>query len=95
MTISIGYNKKLLNLAKIHTEKIKYSGRNNSFIFKLAIFYDICLKADVSSNTNMKVFFTMLKGLALYYYYSNISTNIIALKFDQICNFIRNYLKRV
>lgn len=35
------------NLAKIYTNAIKYSNCNNSFIFVLAIFYNICFKADI------------------------------------------------
>ncbi len=35
----------------------------------------------------------MLKGLALDYYYSNISTSAVAMNFDQVCNSIRNYFE--
>lgn len=35
----------------------------------------------------------MLKSLILDYYYSNISTNIIAIDFDQVCISIKNYFK--
>lgn len=37
--ISFGksYDRKLLNLTKIYTNKTKYSGWNDNFIFKLAI----------------------------------------------------------
>lgn len=34
----IGYGKEFLNLAKIYVNDAKYSGRNNSFRFKLIIF---------------------------------------------------------
>lgn len=37
VTININYNKKLSNLIKIYINNIKYSGNNNSFIFKLLI----------------------------------------------------------
>lgn len=63
-------------------DDIKYSGRNDNFIFKLAIFYDICLRADVSLEAKIKVFPTILKGLILDHYFSNISTNAIAMNFD-------------
>lgn len=43
--ISIGLRKKLLNLVKIYIDKKKYSNCNNSFIFKLAIFHNICVKS--------------------------------------------------
>lgn len=35
----------------------------------------------------------MLKGLALDYYYLNISTSTIAMNFDQVCDSFRNYFK--
>lgn len=41
----------------------------------------------------MMVFSTILKKLALDYYYSNISTSAVALNFKQIRNYIRNYFK--
>ena len=93
VTTSIGHGRELSNLAKIYTDEAKYSGRNDSFTFKLAIFHDICSRADVPPEAKMKAFPTMLKGLALDYYYSNISTSVVALNFDQVCNSIRNYFE--
>lgn len=50
ITTSIGYSKKLSNLAKIYIDDIKYSGHNNSFIFTtLAIFYNIYSKSNIST----------------------------------------------
>lgn len=89
------HNRKLSNLAKIYTNNAKYSSRNNSFIFKLAIFHDIFSRVDVSSETKIKAFLIMLKGLALDYFYSNISTSTIAINFNQVCNFIRDYFEAV
>lgn len=82
ITTSIRHSKKLSNLTKIYTDNAKYIGRNNSFIFKLAIFHDIFSKADVMLEAKMKVFSTMLKDLLLDYYYLNISINAIAINFD-------------
>ena len=93
ITTSIGHGRELSNLAKIYTDDAKYNGRNDSFIFKLAIFHDICSRADVPSEAKMKAFPTMLKGLALDYYYSNISTSTVAMNFDQVCNSIKNYFE--
>lgn len=95
VTTRIGYGRKLSNLAKIYIDDVKYSGRNNSFTFKLPIFYNICSRADVPSKAKIKAFPTMLKSLALDYYYSNISTNAITINFDQVCNSIKNYFKGV
>lgn len=70
--IDTGHSKKLSNLAKIYTDNAKYSGCNDSFIFKLAIFYDICFRANVLPKAKMKAFPSMLKGPALNNYPSNI-----------------------
>ena len=93
LVTSTGYNRELSNLAKMYTEEAKYSGRNDSFIFKLAIFHDICSRTQVLPKAKMKALFTMLKGLALDYYYSNISTGGVAMNFDQVCYSIRNYFE--
>lgn len=94
-TINIGYNRKLSNLGKIYINKVKYSNCNDSFIFKLIIFYNIYFKANILFEAKIKAFFTMLKGLTLDYYYSNINTSDITINLDQFCNFIRNYCKIV
>lgn len=44
VAISTNQNK---NLAKIYTNAIKYSNYNNTFTFILAMFYNICFKADI------------------------------------------------
>lgn len=78
------YNKKLLNIAKIYTNEAKYSICNDNFTFKLTIFYDICSKADILSETKMKIFYLILKSLALDYSNWNISISSIAMNFNQI-----------
>ena len=35
------YGKELANLAKLYTDKSKYSGKNDNFDFKLTIFMDL------------------------------------------------------
>lgn len=79
---NIEYNKKLSNLVKIYTDDAKYSSCNDRFIFKQAIFYDICSKANILSKAKMKTFSIILKNLALDYYYSNINTSTIIMNFD-------------
>ena len=41
------YSKELANLAKLYTDKSKYSNKNNNFNFKLTIFTDLYQKADI------------------------------------------------
>lgn len=76
-TISISNKKKLLNLVKISNIEAKYSNQNNSFIFKLVIFHNISIRANVLLKIKIKVFFIILKKLALDYYYLNINISSI------------------
>lgn len=80
---------------KIYTNDVKYNGRNNRFIFKLVIFYGIYSRADVLLEAKIKAVPTILKGLTLDYYYSNINTSAITMNFDQVCNSIKNYFKGI
>lgn len=89
LNISMGHNRKLLNLAKIYTNDAKYSGCNDSFIFKLVIFHNIYSKFDVLPQVKLKTFLIMLKNLALNYYYSNISINRVVINFNQVCYSIK------
>ena len=41
------YGKELANLAKLYTNKFKYSGENDNFDFKLIIFMDLYQKANI------------------------------------------------
>ena len=93
LNTSTGHGRELSNLAKIYINDAKYSGCNDSFIFKMAIFHHIYLRADVLPEAKMKAFPTILKGLALDYYYSIISISAVAMNFNQICNSIRNYFE--
>lgn len=44
---SLEYGLELINFAKIYINKVKYNGKNNNFIFKLKIFYDIYTKVNI------------------------------------------------
>lgn len=67
--IILGYGREFFNLVKIYIEESKYNKENNSFIFKLAIFNNICNRADILFEICIKVFPTILKDLTLDYYY--------------------------
>lgn len=85
ITFSINHSRELLNLAKIYIDNKKYSACNNTFIFKLAIFQNICSRANVSLEIKIKAFSIMLKSLSLDYYYSNISISGMVINFNQVC----------
>ena len=79
-------------MAKIYTDKIKYSGKNDSFVFKLTIFREIWVRADIPREILLKVFAIMLISLVLHYYYLNTSISIAA-TFDKVCESIRIYFE--
>ncbi len=87
------YGGELANLAKMYTEKAKYSSKNDSFTFKLTIFHNICAREEVPHKIKLMAFPTMLIGLALDYYYSNVSIST-AVTFDEVCDSIRKYFER-
>ncbi len=77
----------------MYIEESKYSRENNSFIFKLAIFNGICSRVVILSKAHMKAFPTMLKGLALDYYYLNIGITGLTMNFDQVYYLIWVYFE--
>ena len=46
-TTITSYSKEIINIAKIYTEEQKYSGINESLNYKLIIFYNIYIQADI------------------------------------------------
>ncbi|SLM35312.1 hypothetical protein LPUS_04519 [Lasallia pustulata] len=78
-------------MAKMYTEELKYTGNGDSLDHKLVIFYDICSRADVPEEAYMKAFPTMLKGLALDFYYTDLA--MMNWDFSAICQAIINYFE--
>lgn len=54
---------------KIYSNNVKYSGYNDSFTFKLAIFYNIYFKINILPKRKIKIFSIILKNLALETYF--------------------------
>ena len=50
----------LATLEKIYKEDCKYSGRNDNFDHKLGIFYDLCLKANVTTSEAYKAAYSTM-----------------------------------
>ncbi|TQS33459.1 hypothetical protein Golomagni_06196 [Golovinomyces magnicellulatus] len=57
----------------MYDEKLKYGGSQDSFDFKLTIFYDLCTKAGINSDAYSSSFSTMLRDDALDYFYDSIN----------------------
>jgi hypothetical protein len=88
------FERGLSALTKLYSEDAKYSDENDSFSFKSIIFHDICRRADVLHETKLIVFLSMLKRLALDYFYSNMSiSTMISATFDEICFQMKAYFE--
>src|SRR6266571_8467147 len=74
-------------------EDNKYSGEDNNFNFKLTIFYDLYSRVDVPQEVKVKAYPTILYGLALNHYYTNLKNITLTLLFNQICDTTHNYFK--
>ena len=81
-----GYRRELNIIIKMYTEESKYRNNKNSFNFKLAIFHNIYKRANILYKVKVKAFPTMLKGLALDFFYLNNTINKSS--FQDICSTI-------
>ena len=66
----------------MYIEDNKYSGEDDNFDFKLTIFYDLYNRADMPQETKVKAYPTMLRGLALNHYYTNLKNVTLTLLFN-------------
>src|SRR4030095_10881533 len=81
-----GYGRELTNLAKLYADDNKYSGEDDNFDFKLTIFHDNCSRADVPEEAKVRAYPTMLRGLALDHYYTNLKDIARTMPLSQICD---------
>jgi hypothetical protein len=77
-------------VAKIYTDELKYDGTNGSFDHKLTIFRDICDRVELPEEGYMRVFPTMLKGLALDHFYNALLSQRT---FQEACDNIRGFFE--
>jgi hypothetical protein len=92
------FGRELANLAKLYTDEMRYSGEKDHFDYKLTIFNDLCNRADIPGDRDdirIKAYPTMLRGLALDYYYTTIQRAVkdFAPTFDQVCEATRRYFE--
>jgi hypothetical protein len=59
------------------------------------MFNDMCDRVDVLFEAKLKAFFTMLKKLALNYYYANVINSKTSFTFDDVCISMMNYFEDV
>ncbi len=72
-------------IAKIYIDDQKYNGVNDSFDFKLTIFYNICKRSGLLLEGYIVAFFSILKGLVQDHYYNS---NFELRPFTETCNYI-------
>ncbi|KAI6245784.1 hypothetical protein HI914_06260 [Erysiphe necator] len=66
-----GFSRELMSLNKMYSEENKYNGLpTESFTYKFSIFIDLASKSEIPQDALPTAFSTMLKGMALEYYYS-------------------------
>ena len=93
MPIAKTYSKELANLAKLYTDKAKYSSKNNNFDFKLTIFINLYQKTNIPKQEFSQAYSTILHGLALDHYYTNLKSNPLSIPFNKLYKAIYNYFK--
>jgi hypothetical protein len=87
------YGRELANLAKLYTNELKYSSNNDNFDFKLIIFIDLYQKANILKQEFCQAYSTMLRGLALDHYYTNLKANPLSVSFNKLCKSTYNYFE--
>jgi hypothetical protein len=90
VTAAVNYGRDLVTLAKIYIEESKYSGEDDNFDRKLTIFNDLYDRVGIPQEAKIKGFPTMLRSIALNFYYENKATYTT---FNNIYNAIRNHFK--
>ena len=80
-------------MAKLYTNKSKYSSENNNFDFKLTIFTDLYQKADIPKQKFSQAYSIILHGLVFNYYYINFKSNPLSVPFNKLYEAIYNYFK--
>ncbi len=90
---TLDYDRELVNLITLYTDKAKYSEENDNFSFKLITFNDMCDRVDDSFEAKLKPLLIMFKRLALNYYYSNVINKKASLTFNNVCVSIISYFE--
>src|SRR6266702_504760 len=90
MPTTPGWGKEISNTVKMYTEELKYNGINNSFNYKLTIFYNICNQSDILQEAYNKALLIILIGLALNQYFNSRLSNLL---FKDTCKYLYSFFK--
>jgi hypothetical protein len=74
----------------MYTEELKYSSTNNSFDYKLTIFYSICNRSYVPLEAHAKALPIILIGLALNQYFNG---GLATRTFEEACRHLRGFFE--
>ena len=83
------FGREITNLAKLYTDEVKYSGEQDNFDFKFEIFQNYCLRAGVPKQAYIIAIPSMLRGLALKYYF----THLKDLNLENVCIGLKSYFE--
>ena len=84
----------MVMVTKMYTDDLKYTGHNDNFDYKLAIFNNVCKRANLPDCLKAIAFPVMLTSQALTYYFTNLTNaNQQDLLFDQMCIMTRNHFE--
>ena len=84
------FGREITNLAKLYTDKVKYSSKQDNFDFKFKIFQNYCLRAGVPKQAYIIAIPSMLRGLALKYYFTHLK-DLNSL--ENICTGLKAYFE--
>jgi hypothetical protein len=85
-----GYSKEIATVAKIYSDSQKYSGVDDSFDFKLTIFYNICARSGLPPDSYALAFPSMLKSMAERHYFN---AHLAAQPFKKACQLMRDFFE--
>jgi hypothetical protein len=90
LTLQGSFGREITNLTKFYTDEVKYSGEQDNFDFKFEIFQNYCLRAGVPKQAYIIAIPTMLRGLALKYYFTHLKDfNLL----ENVCTGIKSYFE--
>jgi hypothetical protein len=85
-----GYGKEIATITKIYSDSQKYSGVDDSFDFKLTIFYNICTRSGLPPDYYALAFPSMLKSMAERHYFN---AHLAAQLFEKACQLMRDFFE--
>jgi len=84
------FGREITNLTKFYTDEVKYSGEQDNFDFKFEIFQNYCLRAGVPKQAYTIAIPTMLRGLALKYYFTHLKDFTLL---ENVCIGLKSYFE--